>query len=369
MRRPFTYGVVGGLLSSWIPIGLLALAAARRHSGSLFHRHAAHEIVIDPGEAAYLAGSITIAFVCVGYVLGRQADRLEAFSETDSLTRLYNARGLWKRLQAEVARAKRFREPLALLFLDLDGLKSINDTYGHVRGDVALRKVADAIRAELRTVDIGGRWGGDEFAIIAPNTSERSALALGERVRVLAAQLTSTWRGTTSLGVATIDSADRRESFDAGALIQAADIALYEAKQQGGNRVVSRSPLSVDCVPRTGPYQCARSTVRGHPAGGGGMARGTIGACRSDVRKSAPQVLSPVRAYRLQRLLKVLRPAVLRHIGLASRARRDGTSPGNCPARFNRPQRLFLPGTSSTPCRRSSRHRRQDPLRRRQPCG
>jgi diguanylate cyclase (GGDEF)-like protein len=242
MRRQLTYGVVGGLLFSFVPLGLLVLGAARRPSDRVLSlRRAAHEVVDDPGEAASIAGSIILAFAFFGYVLGRQADRLEACSETDPLTRLYNARGLWKRLHAEVARSKRYREPLALLFLDLDRLKTINDTYGHCRGDLALRKVADAIRAELRAIDIGGRWGGDEFAIVAPNTSERSALALGERVRSLAAQLASEWHGTASLGVATMNPASDRESLDVDALIQAVDVALYEAKHQGGNRVVARS--------------------------------------------------------------------------------------------------------------------------------
>jgi diguanylate cyclase (GGDEF)-like protein len=241
MRRQLTYGLVGGLFFSCVPIALLALGAARRRCGVLSLRRAAHEIVADPGETAYVAAAITVAFAFFGYVLGREADRLEACSETDPLTRLYNARGLWKRLQAEVARSKRYGEPLALLFLDLDRLKSINDTYGHCGGDSALRRVADAIRAELRAIDIGGRWGGDEFAIVAPNTSERSALALGERVRSLAAHLASEWHGTASLGVATMDPANLRESFDVDGLIHAVDVALHEAKHRGGNRVVGRS--------------------------------------------------------------------------------------------------------------------------------
>ena len=79
------------------------------------------------------------------------------------------------RLDAEIKRSRRYREPLSLLFLDVDGLKNINDRHGHRAGSEALREVAGVIRAELRETDTGARWGGDEFTVIAPNTSKDAA--------------------------------------------------------------------------------------------------------------------------------------------------------------------------------------------------
>jgi diguanylate cyclase (GGDEF)-like protein len=182
--------------------------------------------------------SLAVAFSFVGYLAGRQADRLAVLSETDALTGLHNARSLWKRLHEEVARSKRYHAPLALLFVDLDRLKRINDFYGHRAGDLALCELAEAIRTQLRTTDLGARWGGDEFAIVAPNTSEPSARALAERVRALAAQRISPWHGTASVGVAAVDPKNGDWDFEVDGLIQAVDVALYEAKQRGRNSVV-----------------------------------------------------------------------------------------------------------------------------------
>jgi hypothetical protein len=108
-------------------------------------------------------------------------------------------------------------------------------------GPGARPRPPDAIRTGLRATDIGARWGGDEFAIVAPNTSEASAQALAERVRLLAAERASEWRGTASLGVATVDPVNGGAAFEVDELIQTVDAALYEAKQCGRNCVVSRA--------------------------------------------------------------------------------------------------------------------------------
>jgi diguanylate cyclase (GGDEF)-like protein len=213
--------LLSGALSC-APIGLLALRRARPRSH----------------WCAYLNFSIPFAFSLFGYLTGRQADQLSTLSETDPLTGLHNARGLWKRLQEEVARAKRYHAPLTLFFVDLDRLKRINDFYGHRAGDCALCQLAEAIRSQLRTTDLAARWGGDEFAIVAPNTSEASARTLAERMRALAAERVSPWHGTASVGVATVDPGNGDGDFQIDGLIQAVDVALYEAKQRGRNCVV-----------------------------------------------------------------------------------------------------------------------------------
>jgi diguanylate cyclase (GGDEF)-like protein len=186
--------------------------------------------------------STAVAFTLFGYILGRQADWLAELSETDPLTGLSNARGFFDRLGAELARSRRYREPLALLSVDLDGLKSINDRYGHRAGDVAIRSVAEVIRSELRESDLGARWGGDEFAVLAPSTSRVAALALAERIRGLIPQRSTRWPLSVSVGVATVDPNTDGEDIDSATLMRAADAAMYEAKRSGRDRVVAASP-------------------------------------------------------------------------------------------------------------------------------
>ena len=243
MQRRFAYACVGGLLSAGAPIGLLAVRLVR-HSHrfcSTSLRGATREVTADPPDYIYVGMSTAVAFTLFGYILGCQADRLAELSETDPLTGLSNARGLFDRLDAELARSRRYREPLALLSVDLDGLKSINDRYGHRVGDDAIRSVADVIRSELRESDVGTRWGGDEFAVLAPSTSRVAALALAERIRALIPQRSTWWPLSVSVGIATLDPNTDGEGFDSATLMRAADAAMYEAKRSGRDRVVVAS--------------------------------------------------------------------------------------------------------------------------------
>jgi diguanylate cyclase (GGDEF)-like protein len=238
------YACAGGLLSVGAPVGLLAVRLARRQrrEGATSLRGAVRETGADRPDYLYVGASTAVAFAIFGYVLGRQADRLAELSQTDDLTGLSNARGLVDRLDAELARSRRYREPLALLLVDLDGLKGINDRYGHRAGDDAIRGLADVIRSELRDSDIGARWGGDEFAVLAPSTSPVAALALAERIRALISERSTRWPLSASVGVATLDPNTDGEIADSATLMRAADAAMYEAKRSGRNRVVVASP-------------------------------------------------------------------------------------------------------------------------------
>jgi diguanylate cyclase (GGDEF)-like protein len=165
--------------------------------------------------------------------VGRR-DRLAELATTDALTGLQNARALQDRLQREVARAVRYRQPLSLLLIDLDGLKVINDRLGHPAGDRALLHVADAIRVQLRASDIGSRWGGDEFALLAPNTRRPAAAALAQRVQSLVGHAPvgdGVPPMTVSIGMATFDP-DGAAQVDASSLMKEADTALYGAKRR-----------------------------------------------------------------------------------------------------------------------------------------
>ena len=163
--------------------------------------------------------------------------RVEALSVTDDLTRLYNSRYLNQVLRREAKRAQRTNRPLSLLFIDLDGFKLINDTYGHLSGSQALVEAAAVVRGSARETDVAARFGGDEFALILPDTGNPGAMAVAERVcERLAGHLFLAERGTpvrltASVGVATLpDVAESPEE-----LVQAADSAMYHVKNRGKN--------------------------------------------------------------------------------------------------------------------------------------
>ncbi len=165
--------------------------------------------------------------------------RAEALSVTDDLTQLYNSRYLNQVLHRETKRASRSGRPLSLLFIDLDGFKSINDTHGHLFGSRALVEAAAVIRSSARETDIAARFGGDEFAIILPDTGGEGAFAVGARVREkIAAFRFLAGDGldihlTASVGVATLpDVAASSEE-----LVQAADKAMYLVKDSGKNGI------------------------------------------------------------------------------------------------------------------------------------
>jgi two-component system, cell cycle response regulator len=238
MRRRFTYALTAGVLSSGAPAGLLGIRLARRDDDVSLQKLRS-EIAADGAAYVYVGGATALIFAMFGYILGRHADALAELSETDALTRLLNARGFARRIRAEIKRSKRYREPLSLLFLDLDGLKHINDRHGHRAGSEALRQVAEVIRAELRESDAGARWGGDEFTILAPNTDVAAAALFAERIRVRIAEHVGDWPLTASIGIASVDNREGAEPADPAALMRSADDAMYEAKRRGKNTVVA----------------------------------------------------------------------------------------------------------------------------------
>ena len=167
--------------------------------------------------------------------------RAEALSVTDDLTHLYNSRYLNLVLRRETKRASRSGRPLSLLFIDLDGFKAVNDTHGHLFGSRALVEAAAVIRSSARETDVVSRFGGDEFAIILPDTGGEGAYAVGARVRDKIAAYTFLAADklnihlTVSVGVATLpDVAASSEE-----LVQAADKAMYQVKESGKNGILA----------------------------------------------------------------------------------------------------------------------------------
>jgi diguanylate cyclase (GGDEF)-like protein len=150
-------------------------------------------------------------------------------------------------MAAETERAKRFDQPMSLVMLDIDNFKRVNDTYGHQQGDRVLAEVARVLRESSREIDAPARYGGEELAVVLPQTDIEGAYQLAERVRQEVAALdiplmegTGTISVTASLGVASLPV----DAQDGGGLIAAADAALYEAKHAGKNKTV-RAPGKV----------------------------------------------------------------------------------------------------------------------------
>lgn len=170
--------------------------------------------------------------------------RAEALSVTDDLTHLYNSRYLNQVLRRETKRASRSGRPLSLLFIDLDGFKGVNDRYGHLFGSRALVEAAGLIRTSARETDVAARFGGDEFAVILPDTGGEGAFAVGERIRDrVAAHRFLASDGldvhlTASVGVATLPDV----AASADELVAAADKAMYRVKDSGKNGIQAAPP-------------------------------------------------------------------------------------------------------------------------------
>ncbi|MEB2343434.1 MAG: diguanylate cyclase [Deltaproteobacteria bacterium] len=169
---------------------------------------------------------------------------LARLSTTDPVTGLRNRRYATEFLALEVLRAVRYHTPLAVLLLDLDHFKRVNDTHGHRVGDAVLQVVADTLRATLRSTDVAGRYGGEEFLVVLPQTERAGAVALAERVRAAIEETAIDVGGpapvsvTVSIGVAALDE----RTGSAEQLVERADGALYAAKDAGRNRVADGAP-------------------------------------------------------------------------------------------------------------------------------
>ncbi len=205
------------LLSNGHLVGVLAVER--------FHRlFSAEEVMLLESLAGHLAASLENA---------RLFAELRSMAATDPLTGLANHRHIHERLAQELARAARHGQPLAVAMLDLNDFKSYNDTHGHQAGDQLLRAVAQALRAETRATDIVGRYGGDEFLLVLPDTATPEAVALLDRIRArLHAASTpptpaGTVRVTTGVGLAFYPT----DAITAHELVARADAALYADKR------------------------------------------------------------------------------------------------------------------------------------------
>ena len=235
----FTYPIIGALLGFGAPIGsfvlrVLLIADVRQHPFADLRANAFFYL--------YELFGTSLVFMIVGRIAGRRADRLrrgEAFyhelADHDALTGLYNARALTDRYRRALERAAAARQPLAMILLDVDGLKAINDAHGHAAGSKALVHVADALQQNKRAADIAARWGGDEFAILLEGADVDAATRVAEGVltylRITPLQLE---RATVMVTV-TIGICAAAEPVSSSDLFEAADAALMTGKRRGRN--------------------------------------------------------------------------------------------------------------------------------------
>jgi len=184
-------------------------------------------------EVAYLA-VVGVAIAGLSQ-LRRTQSQLQLLATHDPLTTVLNARAFASQVAQELGRNRRYGRPLALVYLDLDDFKKVNDAHGHATGDAVLRLVADAMRSAVRQADVVGRLGGDEFGVLMPETDGTVAHAVANR---LAGGIRTVFRGTpsvtASIGVVAVSGTEAGSDE----LLRKADQAMYEAKRAGKDRVV-----------------------------------------------------------------------------------------------------------------------------------
>jgi diguanylate cyclase (GGDEF)-like protein len=275
-RRPrrLVYPAIGVLLSVGLVLGLLALQAWVGHRAAIPWR-LKDELRRQPLVYGYLLAATVALTTVLGWLVGRKEDLLEALSVTDPLTGLANRRRLLAAFGDELNRSARYGTPLALLLIDLDRLKEINDRRGHAQGDRALQLVAESLRRSCRATDLAARTGGDEFLVLAVNTSAGEALALAHRVGATVRRLGAAGNEketgkektmpppevTVSIGVADLDDITLPTFLS---LHAAADAALYAAKAAGRDRVHAAPPRS-DPGGRPSPADRRSATFRQSP--------------------------------------------------------------------------------------------------------
>ena len=243
-----------GVIAQWVINQVLIGGALKlndptaRVREELFGREGLHNDATELCAALLVAVGMTISFLTLiialplATLLQRSVRHTHLLNEAraDAKTGLLNSATWEREATAEVARAVRTSSPLAVALLDLDRFKQINDTYGHLIGDEVLRQIADTMTGVLRDYDVAGRFGGEEFVMLLPQTRAPDAFKIADRVRARIGRLPIvTTSGeqvavTVSIGVAALDAGSSRELTD---LLAAADAALYRAKASGRDQV------------------------------------------------------------------------------------------------------------------------------------
>jgi two-component system cell cycle response regulator len=257
MRFWKSYKVIGLLLGIVLgfgaPLGSLILRGILAgHFGLAWMRS---EASAQPFFYVYMVAATPAVFAAFGLVFGWLADRviaqnaalghlnrvLERQTMLDEVTGLLNRRQLDVEIEREIERARRYRHPIAGIMIDVDDFKQINDTRGHLMGDVALKKIAAVVRASIRKVDVAGRYGGDEFLVLLPEAVMDSARTVAIRIQEGIRQCKidvprPSLSLTASIGLFAFPDCG---FLDRKVFIETVDVALLKAKKAGKNRIVS----------------------------------------------------------------------------------------------------------------------------------
>lgn len=169
---------------------------------------------------------------------------LRQIASTDSLTGIQSRRALMAQASSELNRAKRYDHPLTILMLDIDRFKSINDTLGHTVGDIVIKRIAELLLKTIRNSDLLGRYGGEEFCVLLPETSLEESMILAERIRILCFHEDINELNGLHVSVSIGIAACKGKTDEIAAMIERADKALYEAKKGGRNCCVAYSEES-----------------------------------------------------------------------------------------------------------------------------
>ncbi len=242
MRYRTWYAMIGAILGLGAPVGSLILRVLIPT-----HHGLRAALLQEWGQASFFYIYMTIgtmtAFALFGYLLGRRSEGLNQSAITDGLTGAYNHRYLHERLEQEIERSDRYQAPLTCLILDVDDFKKVNDLCGHPFGDTVLVEITRLIHETVRRTDLVGRYGGEEFLVIMPQTNAEEALPIAQRIVSLIADHPFVFKGiismcvTISIGLATYPSLEH-DITNKSSLLSAADQSLYKAKRTGKNKAI-----------------------------------------------------------------------------------------------------------------------------------
>jgi diguanylate cyclase len=230
-----TIGLVPVFLFTNAPIGMPVATPVERLAAMLC-------FVLTIGQCAFVGlygSSLRKMLYNRSSELKKAYTRIEELAELDELTGSFNRRCIMRMLDDAIARARRIKTPCSIALIDLDWFKRINDAFGHITGDEVLRTFAITIFANIRTIDRFGRYGGEEFLLVLPDTPDDDAVRMLDRLRAIIADLdwsafSPGMRVTISAGIATLKPDETPETF-----LARADSALYAAKARGRNRIAS----------------------------------------------------------------------------------------------------------------------------------
>ena len=221
------------------------LIVERTDDGSVLRMMGAHKDIdalknleelntVEKQNLQNIIDSRTMELTRLNRVLAEKAAESELNATTDYLTSLSNRFSFEQRLESEIARAQRFKEPLSLIVMDLDRFKQINDRHGHPIGDKVLIDVGKVLRRNLRQIDVASRWGGDEFALLLPNTALDHALSVAEKLRTAVTSDLSSLKLDISASFGVVELIKNESQVD---FMRRADNALYASKNDGRDKV------------------------------------------------------------------------------------------------------------------------------------